>query len=419
MGFGAQPGLDALLTTPSLPAADLVRGVIDSLIYLPPQRVISPTVQTTPIEIPSTAGTDLANAIYTHRNSHTLEFEELEGVMQTLFPELGRILTRPTGPNLVTLTLQDRFSGQNIPLDASGTGVGQVLHLVASVLFHPLGRIFLVDEPHVYLHPGVERLLVRFLRQHGEHSYVCATHSPVFINAADPERYWLVSRDEGGSKIRSVFDERLSRKHILGELGVKPADVALAERVLFVEGDSDKAIYPILLAKLGWDLTRMNCSVVELRGSGTSSPLASVVGELSQLLDIDFTICLDGDKKREYRRTSNVRYLAVAELENLFLQDAAAVRQGLHDVLAQHAPRKAKTVAKTWTTGRVQEFTEGATAKDPHVKGSKVLIDLAYAMGTTYDKRVHGEAIASLLSETATAVLRPTLDDFFSKSDSE
>jgi predicted ATP-dependent endonuclease of OLD family len=136
----------------------------------------------------------------------------------------------------VRITYRDRFAARNTPLEQSGTGVAQALHLVSLILFSEPGRIFLIDEPHAYLHPGAERCLVQFLRDHPEHAYVCATHSSVFINAADPDACWLVTRDPQGTGMHSVFAEGHSRRHIFSELGIDPGDVALSERILFVEG---------------------------------------------------------------------------------------------------------------------------------------------------------------------------------------
>ena len=93
-------------------------------------------------------------AIFTRRNDDAPEFDELQRVMAELFPEIDAILTQAIGDQQVQITYRDRFAGRNTPLEMSGTGVAQALHLIALTLFSEPGRILLIDEPHAYLHPG-------------------------------------------------------------------------------------------------------------------------------------------------------------------------------------------------------------------------------------------------------------------------
>lgn len=333
--------------------------------------------------------------------------------MTVLFPEVELILTPATGDNQVTLSLRDRFSRQTISLDDAGTGVGQTLHLVTSVLCLPPGRIFLIDEPHAFLHPAVERLLVDFLREHDEHWYVCATHSPVFINAAEPEHSWLVTRDEDGTHLRSIFNERLSRKHVLQELGIHPGDVAFAERVLFVEGPTEERVFPILLRRLGWDPSLENCAIVGLGGSSTAQPFSRAVSELGGLLQIDFTICLDGDMRSKYGHLRCVRFLHVNELEDLFLEDAAAVREALLRDFDDPTLGSKDDVAGAWPVSRVAEYVRERRKQNQQLQASSILAGLAHEMGTDYHKPFHGPVIAELLSDQVVEPLRATFKDFF------
>ena len=385
---------------------------IDRLVYLPPQRTVAPTVPTVPVMVPQASGSDLANVLYTHRNENTPQWRAVEAAMSRMFPEIEHVLTPPTAEHQVTVKFQDRFSGQNVPLDEAGTGLAQALYFIAMVLMSPPGRIFLVDEPHVYLHPGAERLMVEFLREHEEHSYVCATHSPVFINAAEPEKCWLVSRDKQGSQLRSLFDESLSRTHILADLGTDPGDVALAERILFVEGPSDREAYPILLRRLGYDVIMRNCSVIDLRGAGSARPLAGALDELSRVLHTKFTVCLDGDRVGQQDPSPYVRFLPVSELEELFLRDAPAVREGLLQELSHEGDRATK-VARAWPEEAVTDFINQQQQDHPEAKPTDVIKGLARKMGTSYNKTVHAPLIAERLSTETIEALRPTFADFF------
>jgi hypothetical protein len=386
---------------------DQLLRVLRQLTFVPAQRAIPGTVLARRVETPSPSGPDLGMAIFTRRNDDAPEFHELQRVMAELFPEIDAILTQAMGEQQVRITYRDRFAGRNTPLEESGTGVAQALHLVALILFSEPGRILLIDEPHVYLHPGAERRLVRFLREHPEHSYVCATHSPVFINAADPEACWLVTRDEQGTAMHSVFAEGYGRRHILAELGIDPGDVALAETVLLVEGPSDQAAYPVLLARLGFSTVQRNCLVLSLAGADLTRPLSAVLAELSTQLKVPFTVLLDGDQQGKYRDNPNVCFLPAPDLEEFLLQDPGAVRNGLLAGLAQEDPDRAKAAEADWSSEAVAAYL--AAHRRPDTKGSQLLTGLARQMGTTYRKPVHAPLIAEHLDQRFVDQLRPVV----------
>jgi len=290
-----------------VPERDRLIRTFSRLVYLPPQRFIPATVPTTPVDVPAAQGADLGQAIYKHRNAMTPQFAEFEATVAEMIPEVSAVLTDPIASGQVTIKLRDRFARFDVPLDRAGTGVAQLLHLVATVLFLPTGRIMLVDEPQLHLHPGAEKLLARFIRRHAEHDYLFSTHSSVFINALKPDRAWLLSRDEAGTHVRSVFNESLAKSAVLAELGLEAGDIVLAEKILLVEGPSDESIYPILLRRLGWDLVRQNCSVLRLSGADTARPVRELVEGLARLLNLRILLIV-GEKisvTRVFRTDTN------------------------------------------------------------------------------------------------------------------
>lgn len=73
------------------------------------------------------------------------------------------------------------------------------------ILFSEPGRIFLMGEPHVYLHPSAEKALAKFIREHNEHSYLIATHSLFLIRSLKPDSIYMTTRDENGTKLKEIF----------------------------------------------------------------------------------------------------------------------------------------------------------------------------------------------------------------------
>ena len=320
-----------------------------SVIYIPPHRVIPSVVDTTPKQIPSPDGSDLGQVLYYHRNNQTNEFAELEDIIPRIFPEIGSILTVPTGPQHVTIMLIDRYSGERIPLSDAGTGVSQILFFIALVLFSPCGRTFLVDEPHVFLHPAAERQLSSFIREHSEHSYIIATHSPLLINTLDPVWLWLVSRDERGTLIRPIYQSIQGRQLLFSELGIKSGEVAIADRILFVEDDSDCDIYKILLGKLGYDENRYNYHAIGLTGAGVTKPFRQIVSALNTVFNIKHLFFLDGDQRGNFLQDPCIRFLPEPEIEDLLLRDMDAVCSIFKDAIMAQAPDNGNDTIADWT----------------------------------------------------------------------
>lgn len=389
-------GLVPVANNGQLPMVRELSDAMARLVYLPPQRVVPATVSTSPLMEPSPGGGDLGQVIYTHRNTVTGQFDEFQSSICDMLPEVSAILTEPTGPSAVTIKLRDRYLGANVSIEDAGTGVSQLLHLVATVIFRPPGRILLVDEPHLHLHPGAQKLLAELVRRHNEHAYVFATHSAIFIRAVEPDAVWLLTRDATGTRIQSAFDERLSRAHILRELGLDAGDISLAERILLVEGTEDVDIYPILLDSIGINMTRANCSVLQLRGADSARPVRDLVVELGRLLNLAFLVILDGDKAGSIEKSEHVTFLPVPEIENYLTRDAAAVRRGFLDVLSEQEPENVdiEEWSERWTVEHVAEFIQQRVNDQPTRKGSSVLGDLAHEMKLRYTKTLHGPRIA-------------------------
>jgi len=329
----AQPGLTAASQVAGvLPLYSQLRNTLGTTVYFQPQRVPETVAGTSPESVPTPDAGNLGRVIYHHRGHETPTMAQIDRLMAEMFPEIDRILAGPSGPNQITVSVHDRYADQNVPLSDVGTGLTQLLHLIASVLLMPSGRTMLIEEPTAYLHPAAERLLASFIRAHPEHAYVISTHSPIFISALEPDRIVLVRRDAAGIDVSPVIGTDVTMRKVLQELGIQPGDLALSERILFVEGVADLAIYPILLAKLGLDPEAHSCGLIQLQGFGASRPVRDTMNQLSEHIHVKHLVLLDGDQRSKIGALPNLAFLPVPEVENLLLRDLAAVRDGLAEV---------------------------------------------------------------------------------------
>jgi hypothetical protein len=410
----AQPGPSAVSQIASmLPLSPQLRDAVRTTVYFQPQRVPETVANTAPESVPNPDAGNLGRVIYHHRGHETSVMEQMDRLMAEMFPEIDRILAGPSGVNQITVSVHDRYADRNVALSDVGTGLSQLLHLIASVLLMPAGRTMLIEEPTAYLHPAAERLLASFIRAHPEHAYVISTHSPIFISALEPDRVVLVRRDATGIDLSPVIGSDVTMRQVLQELGIQPGDLALSERILFVEGVADLAIYPILLAKLGWDAEARSCGLIQLQGFGASRSATETMTQLSEHIHVKHLVLLDGDQHHQASGAlPNLRFLPLAEVENFLLRDPAAIRDGFAEIWAE-AHGEVPPEGTGWDADSIETFIRNYMASKPDAKGSKVLTDLAHELGFDYRKPVHGPAVARHIRPEVISDLRPVFADLF------
>lgn len=378
------------------------------VIWVPPHRNVHATGPVNMDKVPNPTGENLPSVVHCWQSDGDPRVTELNEVMGQLFPEIVQIITPVWGACQCRLEVKDRYTGEHIPIDQCGTGVQEMLQLAALVLFSEPGRIFLIEEPDLHLHASAERFLADFLHRHTEHAYVIVTHAPVLIDALNPDQIYHVTRDEAGTHIHAVFSsdngEQMSsvtrhaqRKRVFADLGWRPSQFAWADRVLFVEGESDADVWQKWFELKKWVPPKVRCAVLPLGGSGTTKPLKTVIEDLFEVLNIPLLILLDGDKRHEETlKGRHVRFLPEPDLESVLIRSPNAV----WDAFVTHNPTlNAETrqqITSNWSAERVRNWLQQEKAAN---KGAKCLTDLAYAMGREYYKRRDAPRIASYMPE--------------------
>jgi hypothetical protein len=304
-------------------------------------------------------GSNLTTVIATlYTNFRATTFRRLEEFICAAFTDVARIdvVMGAANPPLATVNLvYGSSSAQIVPLMYCGTGIEQMLMLATAVLTAGQPQVFLIDEPHAFLHPSAERHLLRFMKGHPEHQYVVATHSPVFLNSAALGQSRLITRGDQGSVVRDVSD----LAEVLEAVGVTAADLWSADGILWIEGPSDRKVAEALVAVTA-GLGDVSIRVVPMpdwiRSTASSATKAqATVGfcEAVRLavvpVRVESLFVFDGDERPDGLRTQIVeatqnraRFLVVREIENLFLR-SSAIQPVLAEVCAG-ANRSAPTV---------------------------------------------------------------------------
>jgi predicted ATPase len=335
--------------------------------YLHPRRVSPPMpLSVTGSLVPD--GSNLTAVVGTlYVNARHGTFQELEGFMRSAFPDISSIDvpigSQGSGGPIATIHLAFGTAPRalQVPLGDCGTGMEQMLMLATAILTAPTPRLFLIDEPHAFLHPSAERHLLRLIRSHPEHQFVVATHSPVFLNAVGLKQVRLVTLDGDGSHIH----DETTVADIFDEVGITAADLWSADAILWVEGPSDRDTLERVAATCD-DLNDITFRVVAMpdlvrSASASVHKAASAVKFCESVrqailpVKVQALFLWDGDEKSDdLKRDISIatdgrsKFLPVRELENLFL----LVPEAVHAVLSrlcEQVTRSAPTVEEVET----------------------------------------------------------------------
>jgi len=131
--------------------------------------------------------------------------------------------------------------GENIPLSTIGGGNNELLLLLHEMIVSG-GLIMAIEEPEIHLHPQAERKLYRFMEEFSQTTQMfVVTHSPVFVEPGNLRGLFRVAKDNSGTMMYAM-DEKdyIDRDRLEQELNTENCEMFFADRVLLVEGISDK-----------------------------------------------------------------------------------------------------------------------------------------------------------------------------------
>ncbi len=155
-----------------------------------------------------------------------------------------------------------------VPLSECGTGIGQVLAILYVVLTSDIPHVIIIDEPNSFLHPGACRKLIEILKEHPQHQFIIATHSPSTIAAANPTTINIVQYENAQSKIQQVdLTELKNQQSYLTEIGAKLSDVFGSDNILWVEGKTEELCFPLIIDKTE-GLSVMGTSILSVKNTG-------------------------------------------------------------------------------------------------------------------------------------------------------
>jgi len=163
--------------------------------------------------------------------------------------------------------------------------------------------IFAMEEPEIFLHPHAQRRLAVSLREIAEspeHQVFICTHSANFVNLEHYRDVAIIRKScpEKGSCVRNCTTElfagedvqdRKKRFHMAQWINPDRGEMFFAQRVVFVEGETEKVVLPYLAEKL--DVFNPEVSFIDC-GSKHNLPLYI---EIAKAFEIPYMVIHDED----------------------------------------------------------------------------------------------------------------------------
>lgn len=259
-----------------------------------------------------------------------LAYQPVRDLFLSNFPEYADIhfhkMTPSNGHDVHRPRFQLRYHGNplgdiaRVGEEDIGTGASRFLELalVSRISYLSGARALFFDEPHLYLHPKLERELLQHWSVDGRWSssppqLICATHSPTFMNAAWRNgKIFALSWDDDHTGVSietcargsSVDESQLSVA--MATVYDQPSDCYFADDVLFVEGVSDKLAIEALLPVFG-----VNPNVIRIiplqepdsnLNKGSIKQLPKIALSTSGLFRNRPKLLLDSDKEKQCRK---------------------------------------------------------------------------------------------------------------------
>lgn len=208
-------------------------------------------------------------------NGNTINFNELEGVIakesntrcETLSKNISKKYSEILGNNDFSIKISSDISLSkgttystkiidnltSLESDVLNCGTGYQSMLILSILETYLeisntsnDYILIIEEPEVYLHPVLQRKMINTLLEISKSNQVLfSTHSAITISKMKANQVGLVMKENGKAKVTAI-----DIKKVIDELGIRPDDILMKDRIILVEGKDDKAIISSIIEKI-------------------------------------------------------------------------------------------------------------------------------------------------------------------------
>lgn len=215
----------------------------------------------------------------------TPAFKEMSKILESFGYKWFLGLNNPLA-NSYDLLLEK--SGSKFNLAAGSSGEREFMTYILAVYALDIrNALILVDEPELHLHPRWQRALLALFEKLSAstgNQFVLATHSPNFISPSSIQYVSRVHSSERGSCVTPINISDLPNARQLMNLvnSVNNEKIFFADKVILVEGVSDRIFFEAVIAKMrGNDTVGKILEVVSVSGKSYFDPYLSLMRSAS------------------------------------------------------------------------------------------------------------------------------------------
>ncbi|ALC87391.1 hypothetical protein AM499_17400 [Bacillus sp. FJAT-22090] len=404
---------------------NLIKFLRDRIVFINGTRYVPKMDSASVQNSLSIEGTNLNAFLFTLHNNDEKAFDQIIDVFKKIFTDIISVSTPINGGNTY-ISLYFEGNPNPIPLSNCGSGFTHVL-IILCVLFTEDSRIVLYDEPHVFLHPSAEKAIYDLISETKNNQYLLTTHSPLLINYPFQKNIYLVQKEKGKSTYTKLGDIQ----EILANIGLNNSDFALADRVIFVEGETEETVIPLVLGHFGLKQIGYNYRILKMNGTGNEFSKKSAMTRNKEKLDlvlgginkspIPYRILIDSDEKTDdkileikEKYGDNVVILERREIENYFLDCPKELsllinKDTDNDVNQDDIEDFINNIFLKKADKKIFPREENNPLKN--AVGSEVLERLFINYGLTYNKVIHGVQLTKLILTEQPEKLKFLMDE--------
>lgn len=214
-----------------------------------------------------------------------LQGEDSEGTSENLkkiyelIPYL-RKLTFPMKEKDVTSLVKEE--GVDVSIQDTGSGLHQLIVIMALLFNRPGNSLFLIEEPESHVHASSQRMIFKafkLIAADTESQFIITSHSTIFASTVGPACTYLVTKKGANTAVRKLTEnyELSSIKHALGH---NNTDLFGFNGVIIIEGETEQEVFPRLANRISLDFSELGLMIINLGGSGRSTRLDALVNFL-------------------------------------------------------------------------------------------------------------------------------------------
>ena len=169
--------------------------------------------------------------------------------------------------------------------------------------------IFAIEEPELYLHPQSQRVMFDVLKNISQEDQVIfCTHSTFFVDMGMYKSISIVKKGnlEKGSEIKQyiddIFTDHVEKNEfkLLNEFDPERNELFFAKKVILVEGDKEKVVFPLVARKMG--IYNPEFTIVECAGKSNIPFFIKVLNAF----EISYVVVHDVDPQKDTSKLNEV-----------------------------------------------------------------------------------------------------------------